>query len=503
MRSSLPGRPHAVAVAGLLLLLTPVVAVARSAREEATREFSRTVPMRSGQALHVLHDQGDVVVRTHALAEARVVAHIRVSAPSATEASAAVQQVVIEIQETPAVVSVRTRYPQDRGARSTSYAVDYEIVMPETASLQARNSFGAFSASGLKADSNVRTSHGRLSFTDGKGRQRLENSFGAVEVARNEGDVTIANQNGAVKVADVQGALEVTNRFGSVEALRVRGGAVVVSSNGSVVITDAGAPSRITNSFGAVEASLIRGDLTVANSNGTVNVRNVAGTADLKTSFGALTFDDVGKGLVAVNSNGRVGGRKIGGSAEIRTSFGAVEVAQIQGDARVTNSNGAVTLRDAAGAAYLKSSFGLVQAERVGGSLQVENSNGAVRAATVKGSATVRTSFGAVVLGGVEGPVVEVRNQNGAVEVAGAAPRCTRIDLSTSFSAIRLRLPETGGYDITARTSFGSIHSELPITASGTLGGDSLSGRIGPGGCTVTLTGSNGSIEILRAGPAR
>lgn len=503
MRSSLPGRRRrAVAVAGLLLVLTPAAVFARAAREEATREFSRTVTMRSGQAFRLDHEQGDVVVRTHALAELRIVAHIRVSAPSTGEAAGAAQQVVIEVQETPAAVAVRTRYPEGRG-RNVSYAVDYEITMPEAASLQGRNSFGDFSVTGLKADGNVRNSHGRLSFTDGKGRQRLENSFGAVEVARNEGDVTIANQNGAVKAADVQGALEVTNRFGSVEVLRVRGGAVVVSSNGSVLITDAGAPSRITNSFGAVEASLIRGDLTVANSNGTVNVRNVAGAADLKTSFGALTFDDVGKGLVAVNNNGRVGGRRIGGPAEIRTSFGAVDVSQIQGDARVTNSNGAVTLRDAAGAAYLKSSFGLVQAERVGGSLQVENSNGAVRAATVKGSATVRTSFGAVVLGGVEGPVVEVRNQNGAVEVEGAASRCTRIDLSTSFSAIRLRLPETGGYDITARTSFGSIHSELPITASGTLGGDSLSGRIGPGGCTVTLTGSNGSIEILRAGPAR
>jgi DUF4097 and DUF4098 domain-containing protein YvlB len=161
-----------------------------------------------------------------------------------------------------------------------------------------------------------------------------------------------------------------------------------------------------------------------------------------------------------------------------------------------------VTLRDTSGAAYLKSSFGLVQAERVGGSLEVENANGAVRASAVKGHATVRTSFGAVVLGGVEGPVVEVRNQNGAVEVEAASARCTRIDLSTSFSSIRLRLPEAGGYNVTARTSFGSIHSELPITASGSLGGDSLSGRIGAGGCSVTLTDSNGGIEILRAGPA-
>src|SRR5262249_13032272 len=121
------------------------------------------------------------------------------------------------------------------------------------------------------------------------------------------------------------------------------------------------------------------------------------------------------------------------------------------------------------------------------------------RAVGVKGPATVRTSFAGVVLSGVEGGAVEVHNQNGAVEVeaAGHAP-CARITLATSFGPIRLRVPEGAGYDLVARTSFGSIHSELPITASGTIGADSLSGRIGAGGCALSLTDSNGNIEILR-----
>jgi DUF4097 and DUF4098 domain-containing protein YvlB len=525
------GARRRLAVVAMGLLLSPASLLAREAREEATREFSRTVPMRGGQAFRLEHEQGDVAVRTHTLAEARVVAHIRVSAPSAGEASAALEHVAIEVAETPAAVTVRTRYPQDR-QRNISYAVDYEIAIPEAAPLQARNSFGALSVSGLKAEGHIRNSHGRLTFTDGKGRQRLENSFGAVDVVRNEGDLTIANQNGAVKVADVGGALEVTNRFGSVEALRVRGGVVVVGGNGAVRLTDTGGPSRISNSFGAVEATQVRGDLAVSNGNGSVTVRNVTGATDLKTSFAALTFEDVGR-LVAVNNNGRVSGTRVGGSADIRTSFGAVEVAQVQGDVVVVNSNAAVTLREVAGSAdvrstfgrievrgapkgvravggngavtvsdvgpaYLKTSFGLVQAERVAGSLEVENSNGAVRAASVKGPATVRTSFGAVVLTGVEGPVVEVRNQNGGVEVDAGGTPCTRINLSTSFGSLRVRLADGVGYDISARTSFGSIRSEMPITTSGTVGEDTLSGKIGAGGCAVTLTDTNGSIEILR-----
>src|SRR2546428_2413575 len=99
----------------LFLPLTPAAASARAAREEVAREFSRTVPMRAAQAFQLEHQQGDVVIGTHALAEARIVAHIRVSAPSAAEASAASHEVAIDVQETPAALAVRTRSPDERG----------------------------------------------------------------------------------------------------------------------------------------------------------------------------------------------------------------------------------------------------------------------------------------------------------------------------------------------------------------------------------------------------
>jgi DUF4097 and DUF4098 domain-containing protein YvlB len=505
MLSSVGRRWGRRAAAGLFLLLTPALAAARSAREEATREFSRTVTMRSGQAFRLEHQQGDVVIRTHPLAEARILAHIRVSAPSAAEASSAAQQVSIEVQETPGAVAVRTRYPEAHfgGRGNVSYAVDYEITLPETAPLQARNSFGDVSVSGLKAEADVRNAHGRLTFTDGRGRPRLENSFGAVEVRHVEGDVVITNQNGAVRVAEVQGALQVSNRFAEVEARAIRNGVTIVNTNGNVLLADAGGPSRITSSFGKVEASLVHGDLAVSNGNGAVEVRNVAGAADLRTSFGRVDVAQVQGAATVANSNGDVTVRDVAGAAEVRTSFGRIEVRGAPKGVRVVGGNGEVAVSDV-GPAYLKTSFGTVQAERVGGSLEVENSNGAVRASGVKGPATVRTSFAGVVLGGVEGPVIDVRNQNGAVEVEAVGHRpCTSITLATSFGPIRVRLPANGGYDLVARTSFGSIQSELPVTASGSLGPDALSGRIGAGGCALGLTDSNGTIEILRSGPAR
>jgi len=75
---------------------------------------------------------------------------------------------------------------------------------------------------------------------------------------------------------------------------------------------------------------------------------------------------------------------------------------------------------------------------------------------------------------------------------------CRDISLKTSFSSIRVRIPDGFGYNLTAHTSFGRITSEVPVTSTGTVGGDSLNGTIGNGGCKLQLTDTNGSIEIAK-----
>jgi hypothetical protein len=60
-------------------------------------------------------------------------------------------------------------------------------------------------------------------------------------------------------------------------------------------------------------------------------------------------------------------------------------------------------------------------------------------------------------------------------------------------------VPEGLGLDLSASTSFGSIRSDLPVTASISRGQESLLGTIGAGGCAVSLTNNNGSIEILKS----
>jgi DUF4097 and DUF4098 domain-containing protein YvlB len=207
----------------------------------------------------------------------------------------------------------------------------------------------------------------------------------------------------------------------------------------------------------------------------------------------------VGGPIEVEDSNGGINVKEIKGKATLNTSFGSIEATGMSKGVRATTGNGRISLNDLGGDTYAKTSFGSVDIHRVNGNLIIENSNGPVTASEVKGDASARTSFGSVTLEDIGGSIA-VDNQNGTVTVSGSrsSSGCKSVTLKTSFAPMQLHLPADVSYDVTARTSFGHISSDLPVTSTGTLGGDSLNGRIGSGGCPLSLTNSNGNIEILK-----
>jgi hypothetical protein len=134
----------------------------------------------------------------------------------------------------------------------------------------------------------------------------------------------------------------------------------------------------------------------------------------------------------------------------------------------------------------------------VKGGARVTAQNGAVRMVGVGGEVFAKSTFGGVDVSDAAGPIT-VENQNGYV-TAELRPggRCQPVVLSTTFGPIRVGLPAGAGYNVTARTSFGRVHSQHEITISGDVAPTALTGRIGAGGCELRLTGQNGNIDILK-----
>ena len=524
----------------LLLVAAPALAGERWPQDEVTRNFDKTLTLSAGQSVRVEHKFGEVRVHGESGRDVKISAIIRAQASSHEEAESFAQKIQIEVQQTGEGVRVRTIYPDEEKrwfhlSKRSSYSVNYDIAMPADASLNVKNSFGSVDITRVHPPSDIENSHGSISVRD-VGAVRLNNSFGSIELTGAAGNTFVNDNNGSVQVLEVKGTLEVRNRFGSIMARNIQGGVTIVGGNGAVTLSDA-ASANITTSFGSVDARNIRGDLSIRDNNGNVDFSTVAGAADITNSFGNVTFSDV-KGRVdcrtnngrvkasslsgssvtirdsfgnldldnisgaldAETSNGKIFVRDARGSVSLKSSFGAIEASNIPKGIRAITGNGGIVLTDIGADAYAKTSFGSILAERINGNLTAENTNGSVTARNVKGDAIVRTSFAGVTLESVGGRI-SIDNQNGAISVTATRPAsgCRDISLKTSFSSIRVRIPEGLGYNVTAHTSFGRISSELPVTSTGSIGGETLNGTIGSGGCQLSLTDSNGNIEIAKA----
>src|SRR6267142_467162 len=499
-----PGSYAILLCAATLLVVSTTARAATPGQQQVTRDFQKTLSLPSGQSFRIENKFGEVRIHGESSREVKISATIRTQADSREQAQSFADKVQIEVQQTAQGIEVRTQYPEDTrnwfGRKNASYSVDYDIAVPSDAPLLVKNSFGNVNVSGVRSKSEFDNSHGSLNVRD-TGSARLTNSFGSIELNGASGDVSVTDNNGSVQVLQVKGSLEVRNRFGSMEARNIHGDLMVHDNNGNIDVSNVGGAADITDSFGNVAFSQVKGRVNCTTSNGRVNGSSLFGNAvTIRDSFGELELSNITGTLNAETSNGKITLRSAHGTVELKSSFGAIEASDIAKGIRAITGNGSITLTDIGGDTFAKTSFGSVSADRINGNLIVENTNGSITARNVKGDAQATTSFAGVTLDSVGGKIT-VNDQNGGISVTAARPAsgCRDIALKTSFSSIRVRIPDSLGYHVNAHTSFGRISSDLPIATTGSMSPESLDGTIGSGGCQLQLTNANGSIEITRA----
>ena len=446
---------------GTKFILICCYALIAAPREEYKRAFQKSATLGVGKSLRIEHSLGSLNIRTHPGSELNIQATIRCSARAAAEARVCTDRIQISVDESSTGVSVRTVYPRNEGRSNLSFGADYDIVMPENAPLDVRNRFGSVSVANLQAASGINNANGRVTFSGGRGRQRIENSFGDVDVRGNDGEVTVRNTNGNVAASDISGAVDITNRFGATRVANAGRGLMIHSNNGNIEADNIGGISTITNSFGRVIVTEAKGDVTVDNQNGAVQATGITGAAHLNTSFDKINATRIGKGLTVHAQNSTVTADSVGESAVVETSFGNADLRRVKGGVRVTARNSPVRLVGIGGEVYAKTSFAGIDVSDAVGAITVENQNGHVMVETKSGQ------------------------------------RCQPVSLSTSFGPIRVSIPPGTGYNVTARTSFGRVHSNHEITISGGISPDALTGKIAGGGCELRLMGQNGNIDIL------
>lgn len=214
--------------------------------------------------------------------------------------------------------------------------------------------------------------------------------------------------------------------------------------------------AEVHNSFGDITAQGIGKDLTVDNQHGDVSIKDNVGSVFVKNSFGDIDVKGVGGKLEANNQHGDIDAEMISGDADIETGFGQLEINNVSGKLIARNNYGRITAKDIKGDAQIKTSFGDIEASNIDGNAAIMDNNGEIEARELKGNVEIRNSFGKI------------------------SYRSSNIDNA----------------EIYAKTSFGSINTDLPINVSKALNDQTAQGKLGDGRFKVELITNNGEIEL-------
>ena len=292
--------------------------------------------------------------------------------------------------------------------------------------------------------------------------------------------------------------LVVRNAFGSVSISGIKSSSEIYNSHGEIRFRNGRGTQHIENSFASVNVEGNAGDVTIETTNGSVDASGITGAADIRNRFARVTVDRVSNGVTIANNNGAVSVTDSGGAGNVRNSFGSVTVRNFRGDLTIANTNGQVDAVDVSGSADIRNGFGGVHFADIKRDLTIKTHNSKVEGSRVGGAVTVANSFGAIIVDDAGG-AIDIHNQNGSIDAySSVRGTCRPITLHTSFSRLSVHLPDNANYHVFAKTSFGHLRSDFPLTVSGRVSENEVSGTLGSGQCEMRLTNNNGAIEILK-----
>jgi hypothetical protein len=263
-------------------------------------------------------------------------------------------------------------------------------------------------------------------------------------------------------------------RDGSVTIGNVSGDIVVTTRAGDDLSIDAVKRTRC-------EASQLAGVEIV--------IEDRAGRVDVKTEYplkgnGGVSVDYI----ISVPSWAPI---------ELHSVSGGVRVTGVQGATRAETVSGTIVIANTPRVELAKSVSGDV--ELVGtteaGDLNAGTVSGDVRARGIKARyLNINTVSGSVTLSDASADRLAIRSMSGDVSYTGSLNKGGRYELTTHSGDLRLAVGSGVGFELDANTFSGSIHTDIPLTLTGTITG-SVRSR-GPRGSITHATFGDGSAAL-------
>jgi DUF4097 and DUF4098 domain-containing protein YvlB len=181
--------------------------------------------------------------------------------------------------------------------------------------------------------------------------------------------------------------------------------------------------------------------------------------------------------LVGVTGAIRV--NQIDGFAQLTTVSGSIDASEMGDDVRATSASGKVTLSNVNGDVSINAVSGSSQVTKLGGRVEATTASGSIDVVGAKSD-------------------VKIHAASGHVAVQGDPGATTYWNLNTVSGSVRLSVPQSTNFQLSAEAVSGQIHADIPIVIE-EQDKHSLRAHMGDGGGRVEVHTVTGEIRLTGA----
>ncbi len=181
--------------------------------KEYRKTVSKTIPIRSGSSIEVQTLNGNIQVEGWDREEAALVAELTVKAPSDKRGERALNAIKLEIEKDGDRLFIKADLPRSHNngfwnwifGSHTSASVSFKLNIPRESKLKARSTNGRVTAENMKGRFRLETTNGEISGTGLSGTVKARTTNGSINIAlediKGDGDMEFLTTNGSITVA--------------------------------------------------------------------------------------------------------------------------------------------------------------------------------------------------------------------------------------------------------------------------------------------------------------
>jgi DUF4097 and DUF4098 domain-containing protein YvlB len=242
-------------------------------------------------------------------------------------------------------------------------------------------------------------------------------------------------------------------------------------------------------------------ELAVNTSSGSISIEEFEGLKLSSTaSSGDIEVQECEtEHLYLEATSGRIEGKDMSATiGKIKSSSGDIRFDKLEGKIDISSSSGDTIIESSSGSMEIESSSGRVVLQDAKGSYSVDSSSGDILIDFMDNTGSVRadSSSGAIEIQDLDGSA-NISSTSGDIEVSFVeiTGDCR---FEASSGSIDLELPGKSDFQLRARTSSGRIVVDFPVTVSGEIKKDDITGVVGSGDYNLSANTTSGDIKIRR-----